>query len=310
VQTWWSKEPRPRKCLPYEIASISETKMISLLGSTPIASILAHHRHQLTRVYPAGARVGSSNIQHTLFLQCMHAGAQLICLNYQTYDAGQQVNRALFRLNGGCGYVLQKPILATPEQPYTPPNEAPDVAWDHYYAIPSSRRLGAPLKLHLRIVCAQHLPKPGEERIAADLWDQYDPQSLMPSQHRAPSLNSASNVYCTLEAWHAAPFAEGVKGGDAAADHFFKTKLVEGNGLNPEWDQLATDGGWAFARPNAAFVRLTVYHENLLRPQVIGSEVLPVIALRQGFRSVWLRTPRGLRLQLAAVLVHIQLESM
>lgn len=38
-------------------------------------------------------------------------------------------------------------------------------------------------------------------------------------------------------------------------------------------------------------------------------QVLPVAALRQGYRSVGLRSAKGLRLQLAAVLLHIRKSS-
>ena len=31
----------------------------------------------------------------------------MVALNYQTPDLGMQINQGLFRLNGGCGYVLK-----------------------------------------------------------------------------------------------------------------------------------------------------------------------------------------------------------
>ena len=37
------------------------------------------------------------------------AGIQMVAFNFQTNDLPMQLNLALFRLNGGCGYVL-KPV--------------------------------------------------------------------------------------------------------------------------------------------------------------------------------------------------------
>ena len=68
----------------------------------------------------------------------------MVCLNYQTFDVAQQLNRALFRLNGGCGYVPQSWMRA-------------------------DETTREPSELQLRIISAQHLPKPadGDRFIAA-----------------------------------------------------------------------------------------------------------------------------------------------
>ena len=76
----------------------------------------------MTRVYPAGIRVTSTNYDP---IPHWSAGAQLVALNYQTVgkafaalalqtrtltfflDKGIQLNHAMFKLNGRCGYVLK-----------------------------------------------------------------------------------------------------------------------------------------------------------------------------------------------------------
>ena len=109
--------------------------MLHLLPALGRSDVLrAHHRDHLTRVYPLGTRFDSSNMGANTVMGCFHAGVQMTCLNYQTFDAGQQLNRALFQLNGGCGYVLQE--CRAPE------------------AVPP-----APQFLELSVVAAQHLPK-------------------------------------------------------------------------------------------------------------------------------------------------------
>jgi hypothetical protein len=62
VRAWWMSKPMPRRCLPYEIASISEGKISALASQTPVATLRAYHERQLSRVFPMGTRFGSSNI--------------------------------------------------------------------------------------------------------------------------------------------------------------------------------------------------------------------------------------------------------
>ena len=270
-----------RHTLPNEIASFSEGKVLTILG-TPGAkdALRRHNERHLSRIYPMGTRFGSSNIPPSSLLKIwFEGGCQLTCTNYQTNDAGQQLNRALFGLNGRCGYVLKRPLMATRARRGYVPNG--------YLAS------GEPITLDVRILCAQHLSKPGEERIANEAWHYVDPQGLLPTSHRLPSLLNASNVYCVLECWRPA--------GDALQ---MTTRRVDANGLNPSWDEGVT---WRLAAPNACFLRLTVYHRGVLKDEIVGTEVLPVAALRQGYRSVSLNTSKGLRLQLAAVLLKIRL---
>jgi len=311
VSAWWEKSPHARRCLPFEVASCSEVKMQSLVEKNSSSTLLNYHSRQLTRVFPHGTRFGSSNIPVNSFLSIAKSGAQIICLNYQTNDSGQQLNRSLFRLNGGCGYVLKQPLLTTKHVPYTPHPTAFSTnsfgrsaslqrkLEESMEAFPRARLIGAPHNLELQVVCGHHLSKPGEERIAPEVWDHFDPLGLLPAQHRSPSLAGASNVYCVIEGWHQSsnPAEE------TSLRH--ETKTVSGNGLNPYWGETVK---WSLPRPNMAFIKLTVYNRGVLKDDVIGTDVLPVMALRQGYRSVALRTQKGLRLQLAALLVHIRLE--
>lgn len=309
VKGWWQKRPELRRILPFEIVSISETKAVST-AEKELAALQSYNSRLLTRIYPMGTRFGSSNIPAPSVLSLLQAGCHLITFNYQTYDAGMQLNRALFRLNGGCGYVLQQPLIAPATDRGAPAKalkvlglqriiaEEDAMAGNGDVAESYTRVVadGTPILLETRIVCAQHLPKPGEERIAPEPCDKYDPQGLLPSQQRTPSLAGASNVWCVLELWG---------GGVAEAPTPLTTRRVEGNGLNPCWDESAR---WALPHPNGAFLRLSVYHKSVLRDELLGTEVLPVAALRGGYRSVSLRTAKGLRLQLASVLLHIRKE--
>ncbi len=67
-----------------------------------------HNTTHLSRIYPRGSRVMSSNYDPVpLWL----AGCQLVALNFQAEDRPLMLNRALFRQNGCCGYVLKPKVL-------------------------------------------------------------------------------------------------------------------------------------------------------------------------------------------------------
>ncbi|XP_017462267.1 PREDICTED: 1-phosphatidylinositol 4,5-bisphosphate phosphodiesterase delta-4-like, partial [Rhagoletis zephyria] len=93
----------------YEMISHSEG------GSTKVIRSNRHAYRRFTstnmvRVYPNGLRVNSSNYCP---LKHWAAGAQLVALNYQTLGLTEKytpmlLNQALFRLNGGCGYIMLK----------------------------------------------------------------------------------------------------------------------------------------------------------------------------------------------------------
>lgn len=72
---------------------------------------LHHNVRQLSRVYPKGLRIDSSNFNPALL---WNVGCQMVALNYQTADGPWLLNRAMFQRNGGTGYILKpKPMRYT-----------------------------------------------------------------------------------------------------------------------------------------------------------------------------------------------------
>ena len=73
---------------------------------------------------------------------------------------------------------------------------------------------------------------------------------------------------------------------------------VEGNGLNPRWDK-PLDVSCVVWHPAHAFIRFSVYRRSRLpgyqRPlrQLLAYEMIPIVSLRQGYRSVPLRSTSG-----------------
>lgn len=99
---------------------------------------------QLSRVYPKGQRIDSSNYNPVPF---WNSGSQMVALNYQTPDKPMQLNFGKFKENGGCGFVLK-----------------PEFFFDESY-VPSDKktieRYVKPVLVTLRVIAARHLYKPG-----------------------------------------------------------------------------------------------------------------------------------------------------
>ncbi|EER27905.1 1-phosphatidylinositol-4,5-bisphosphate phosphodiesterase 1, putative [Coccidioides posadasii C735 delta SOWgp] len=76
------------------------------------ALLEAHNRLYLTRVYPSGYRLRSSNFDPNSFWR---RGVQMAALNWQTFDVGMQMNQAMFAAgNDRTGYVLKPESLRVP----------------------------------------------------------------------------------------------------------------------------------------------------------------------------------------------------
>ncbi|CAM9985359.1 unnamed protein product [Ectocarpus sp. 8 AP-2014] len=64
----------------------------------------------MSRIYPAGSRVDSSNYDP---VPSWNVGSQIVALNYQTSGTPMRLNDGKFRDNGECGYLLKPECLRT-----------------------------------------------------------------------------------------------------------------------------------------------------------------------------------------------------
>jgi len=71
-------------------------------------SWIAYNQTHITRTYPSGRRVDSSNYSP---MSAWSTGCQLVAINLQTPDYARRLNDGRFRENGGCGYVLKPPNM-------------------------------------------------------------------------------------------------------------------------------------------------------------------------------------------------------
>jgi len=91
----------------YEMCSFSETKHDKLVEK----GLLQFNAHRLSRVYPQGSRLTSTNFMP---YPMWNSGCHMVALNYQTGDKPMQFNEGKFIANGRCGYVL-KPVYLLDE---------------------------------------------------------------------------------------------------------------------------------------------------------------------------------------------------
>ncbi|XP_068023255.1 1-phosphatidylinositol 4,5-bisphosphate phosphodiesterase delta-3 isoform X1 [Melanerpes formicivorus] len=122
---------------PWEISSFSERKARKLIREAGPA-LVRYNAQQLSRVYPLGLKMNSSNYNPQ---EMWNAGCQLVALNFQTPGYAMDLNAGRFLGNGRCGYALKPPCLRSfPAQ-------------------------GSPsLLLRVRVISAQQLPKLHREK--------------------------------------------------------------------------------------------------------------------------------------------------
>uniref|UniRef100_A0A158R604 1-phosphatidylinositol 4,5-bisphosphate phosphodiesterase n=1 Tax=Syphacia muris TaxID=451379 RepID=A0A158R604_9BILA len=104
------------KQMSSEMYSITETRANELVKQSP-EQFVNHNKRQITRVYPKGKRVDSSNFWPIKFWNC---GIQMAAINMQTPDAQYQMNSAFFEQNGCSGYVLKPNPMRKTDTKFNP----------------------------------------------------------------------------------------------------------------------------------------------------------------------------------------------
>uniref|UniRef100_A0A8C8JGS9 Phosphoinositide phospholipase C n=1 Tax=Oncorhynchus tshawytscha TaxID=74940 RepID=A0A8C8JGS9_ONCTS len=138
------KKEEKKASLFFPFASVLTT--LALLLSPPPAGkhFVRHNSHQLSRIYPSGQRLQSSNYDPQ---DMWNGGCQIVALNFQTAGEEMDLNRGRFLPNGLCGYVLKPSFLTRPDCNFNPENTGGGPGHD-------------PTLLTIRVISAQQLPKP------------------------------------------------------------------------------------------------------------------------------------------------------
>ncbi|KAH8166393.1 hypothetical protein CIB48_g1858 [Xylaria polymorpha] len=124
---------------PSHIFSIAENKILDLWESKR-DELFAHNRHFFMRAYPKVTRINSSNPDPSQFWR---KGVQMVAMNWQKWDEGMMLNRAMF--SGEHGWVLKPPGF-----------RSDDERLDGQNAQPSYRTFD----LIITVLAGQHIPLP------------------------------------------------------------------------------------------------------------------------------------------------------
>uniref|UniRef100_A0A8C5R5E3 1-phosphatidylinositol 4,5-bisphosphate phosphodiesterase n=1 Tax=Leptobrachium leishanense TaxID=445787 RepID=A0A8C5R5E3_9ANUR len=111
-----SFEVSTQKNQSYVISSFVETKAYDLLTKFPV-QFVEYNKRQMSRIYPKGTRMDSSNYMPQMF---WNAGCQMVALNFQTMDVAMQQNMAVFEFNGSSGYLLKHQFMRRADKQFDP----------------------------------------------------------------------------------------------------------------------------------------------------------------------------------------------
>ncbi|XP_049419777.1 1-phosphatidylinositol 4,5-bisphosphate phosphodiesterase delta-3-A [Epinephelus fuscoguttatus] len=126
-----------------DLSSFSESEALRLIKDSGMYFV-RHNSHQLSRIYPSGQRLQSSNYNPQ---EMWNGGCQIVALNFQTPGEQMDLNQGRFLQNNQCGYVLKPPFMCRPDTTFNPENVGGGTGH-------------RPVLLTVRVISAQQLPKP------------------------------------------------------------------------------------------------------------------------------------------------------
>uniref|UniRef100_A0A3B4ETV5 1-phosphatidylinositol 4,5-bisphosphate phosphodiesterase n=2 Tax=Haplochromini TaxID=319058 RepID=A0A3B4ETV5_9CICH len=105
----------------HNMSSFNESVGLGYLKTNAI-EFVNYNKRQMSRIYPKGGRVDSSNYMPQIF---WNAGCQMVSLNFQTPDLAMQLNQGKFEYNGSCGYLLKPDFMRRSDRMFDPFSETP-----------------------------------------------------------------------------------------------------------------------------------------------------------------------------------------
>ncbi|KAK7472912.1 hypothetical protein VKT23_001018 [Stygiomarasmius scandens] len=213
-----------------EMFSLSENRANKMLKAGMV-DLIKHSRGHLVRIYPKGTRVSSTNYEPHRY---WGAGAQLVAINWQTFDIGNIINQSMFQRNGRSGYVL-KPL------PLREPHKDALTRWKDR-------------SFDVTIISAQQLPLPrdedGREILDKSYADPYVEVTLHIPEWPSPTPSwAAPNSIASglMRASNAASAFANTASENASTQPSspapspykvsFRTSAVKNNRFNPIWEE-------------------------------------------------------------------------
>uniref|UniRef100_A0A3B1K2P7 1-phosphatidylinositol 4,5-bisphosphate phosphodiesterase n=1 Tax=Astyanax mexicanus TaxID=7994 RepID=A0A3B1K2P7_ASTMX len=116
-----SFEIAEEKNIHHNMSSFNESVGLGYLKTNAI-EFVNYNKRQMSRIYPKGGRVDSSNYMPQIF---WNAGCQMVSLNFQTPDLAMQLNQGKFEYNGACGYLQKPDFMRRSDRMFDPFSETP-----------------------------------------------------------------------------------------------------------------------------------------------------------------------------------------
>uniref|UniRef100_A0A3B3ZAQ0 Phosphoinositide phospholipase C n=1 Tax=Periophthalmus magnuspinnatus TaxID=409849 RepID=A0A3B3ZAQ0_9GOBI len=135
---------------PNDMSSFSESDALRLIKDSG-KLFVRHNSRQLSRIYPSGQRLQSSNYDPQ---EMWNGGCQMVALNFQTPGEQMDLNQGRFLQNGRCGYVLKPSFMCSSSSEFNPENTGGGPGH-------------VPTQLTIRIISAQQLPKINTEKASS-----------------------------------------------------------------------------------------------------------------------------------------------
>ncbi|XP_048580318.1 1-phosphatidylinositol 4,5-bisphosphate phosphodiesterase beta-4 isoform X2 [Nematostella vectensis] len=110
-----------KRNLFYQMSSFNESTGFGLVRATPL-DFVKYNKRQMSRIYPRGSRVDSSNYMPQVF---WNVGCQMVSLNFQTPDLPFHLNQGKFEFNGRSGYILKPDLMRRDDRMFDPFTESP-----------------------------------------------------------------------------------------------------------------------------------------------------------------------------------------
>lgn len=238
-----------------------------------------HNMRYMMRVYPDRTRITSNNFDP---LNYWRRGVQMAALNWQTFDLGMQLNRAMFDGKDSSGYVLK-------------PAELRDIQVLPYNAdIAEGKKERTVISFTIDVISAQQLMRPANLP-ANKSMDPYVEVEVFHANDKRDKKEADSNL--VLE--HDTPLK-------------YQTDVIRENGFNPLFDRTMKYTVTT-KHPDLIFVRWSVklsndgesYNE---RPAV-ATYTAKLTNLKQGYRTLPLLNHAGDQYLFSKLFCKIKIDS-
>ncbi|XP_061666180.1 1-phosphatidylinositol 4,5-bisphosphate phosphodiesterase delta-3-A-like isoform X3 [Syngnathoides biaculeatus] len=264
------------KAPPTHMSSFTESEALRHVKDSGMYFV-RHNSQHLSRIYPSGQRLQSSNYNPQ---EMWNGGCQLVALNFQTPGEEMDLNRGKFLQNGQCGYILKPSFMCQPCTTFNPENVGGGPGH-------------ASVLLTVRVISAQQLPKPERSKPK----DIVDPQVWV-EIHGVPIDNKKKKTH---HIQNNATYPHEGRG----IERWDRLQHPLDLSFNPLWDCTFN---FTIHSPGLALIRFVVEdHDYTSSNDFLGQYTLPFTSLRTGYRHVHLLKQDGSRLSPSSLFIQVEI---